>query len=207
MIDVVSLQERQIVRVFDVPEPVGNRSTVLVYLPKQRFHARLPEQVAAAVAERYGSTAREIDSFLGASNLARITFTVERPDGGHRPRSPVRAGRRADDSWIDRVRERADPRLGEARGSLLFTRAGVAAPGSYRRASTRAPLSPTSSLLELIDVRGDHPTALVRHVDAAEGEWRIRVYRRGEPIALADLLPMLGHVGLGRRSTSTRSGS
>ncbi|MFP5487101.1 MAG: hypothetical protein ACLGHQ_02185, partial [Acidimicrobiia bacterium] len=44
VIDVVGLQERQIVRVFDVPEPVGDCSTVMVYLPKQRFSAQLPER-------------------------------------------------------------------------------------------------------------------------------------------------------------------
>ena len=39
-------------------------------------------------------------------------------------------------------------------------------------------------------------TALVRLIDAADGEWRMRVYRTGAPIALADLLPVLTHVGL-----------
>ena len=77
VIDVVGLQERQIVRVFDVPEPVGTASTVLVYLPRQRFHAQLPEQVAELVGEPTGRRRREIDSFLGSSNLARITFTVD----------------------------------------------------------------------------------------------------------------------------------
>ena len=40
VIEVVGLQERQIVRVIDVPEPVGTWSTVLVFLPKTRFNAR-----------------------------------------------------------------------------------------------------------------------------------------------------------------------
>ena len=30
----------------------------------------------------------------------------------------------------------------------------------------------------------------------------MRVYRRGDPIALAELLPMLGHVGLRARGTA-----
>ena len=42
VIDIVGLQERQLVRIFDVAEPVGAWSTVLVYLPRTRFTARAP---------------------------------------------------------------------------------------------------------------------------------------------------------------------
>ena len=114
MIDVVSLQERQIVRVFDVPEPVGDRSTVLVFVPRQRFHARLPEQVAELVGEQYGSTPTEIDSFLGSSNLARITFTVTRTEGAEPNLDHVSA--LVDDlttSWTDRLQ--AAPSTNSAR--------------------------------------------------------------------------------------------
>ena len=83
VIDVVSLQERQIVRVFDVPEPVGDRSTVLVFVPRQRFHARLPEQVADLVGEAYGST----------RNRDRLVPRLEQPCADHvhgrpAPRAP-----------------------------------------------------------------------------------------------------------------------
>ena len=48
VIDIVGLQERRIVRAFDVAEPVGPWTTVLVYLPRTRFTAALPEVVAGA---------------------------------------------------------------------------------------------------------------------------------------------------------------
>ena len=53
--DIVGLQERQLVRVFEVPDPVGPWATVLVYLPRNRFTAELPERVADAVAAAYGA--------------------------------------------------------------------------------------------------------------------------------------------------------
>ncbi len=121
-------------RVFDVPEPVGDRSTVLVFVPRQRFHARLPEQVAALVGEAYGSTPTEIDSFLGSSNLARITFTVTRTTGRRtRPRPRVGAGRRAH-HVVDRPAAGRRPidQLGEAAAPTLLTRIGDDAPESYR---------------------------------------------------------------------------
>jgi glutamate dehydrogenase len=197
VIDVVNLQERQIVRVFDVAEPVGNRSTVLVYLPKQRFHAQLPEQVARAVAERYGTEPSEVDSFLGASNLARITFTVERsgePPALDELSALVDAMTTA---WLDRVHEVAVRELGEASANQLMARAASVAPEAYR--STVEPgtaVGDLSRLLALVDGGLATCTALAHHVDDPDDAWRMRVYRVGEPIALADLLPMLRHVGL-----------
>ena len=48
--DIVGLQERRLVRVFEVPEPVGLWTTVLVYFPRTRFNAELPSRVADVVA-------------------------------------------------------------------------------------------------------------------------------------------------------------
>ena len=101
VIDIVGLQERQLVRIFDVAEPVGAWSTVLVYLPRTRFTARLPELVAEAVAEAYDSPYRDLESLVGASTLARITLSVRRPDG-----SPPDLDRLAD------VVDEADDRRG-----------------------------------------------------------------------------------------------
>ena len=59
-------------RVFAVPEPVGRWVTVLVYLPRDRFTAELPERVADAVARAYGGDRRTFETDVGASTLARI---------------------------------------------------------------------------------------------------------------------------------------
>src|SRR4029453_12091333 len=121
VIDIVGLQERQLVRIFDVAEPVGAWSTVLVYLPRTRFTARLPELVAEAVAEAYDSPYRDLESLVGASTLARITLTVRRPDG-----SPPDLDRLADVideltiSWDDRLRSVLIRELGAAGGRSLY---------------------------------------------------------------------------------------
>ncbi len=45
---ITGLQERHIVRVFDLTEPVGPWTTVFVYVPQSRFTAALPELVGRA---------------------------------------------------------------------------------------------------------------------------------------------------------------
>jgi glutamate dehydrogenase len=198
VIDVVSLQERQIVRVFDVPEPVGRASTVLVYLPKRRFDAQLPARVAELVGAAYKSAPREVDSYLGSSNLARITFTLDRPASGIPDLDQLSdIVDTATTAWIDRLQAEAIAVLGESRGTQLAARAAASAPQAYRSSVDPATaVADLRHLAELIDSGAATSTALVRHVDDPEGEWRMRVYRHGSPIALAELLPMLGHIGL-----------
>ena len=198
VIDIVGLQERQLVRIFDVAEPVGAWSTVLVYLPRTRFTARLPELVAEAVAAAYDSPYRDLETLVGASTLARITLTVRRPDG-----SSPDLDHLADVvdeltiSWDDRLRSVLIRELGAAGGRSLYERVGVHAPADFR-----ANVHPARAVtdLERIDrllASGDGLTTAMSHDDgSAADEWRFRVYRRGEPAALSDLLPLLSHLGL-----------
>ena len=198
VIDIVGLQERQLVRIFDVAEPVGAWSTVLVYLPRTRFTARLPEIVAEAVAAAYHSSYRDVESLVGASTLARITLTVRRPDG-----LPPVLDRLADvvdeltTSWDDRLRSVLTRELGVAAGRSLYERVGVHAPADFR---ANVPPARAVSDLERIDrllASGHGLTSEMNHDEGAPAdEWRFRVYRRGEPAALSELLPLLAHLGL-----------
>ena len=196
VLDVVGLHERRIVRIFDVPEPVDSSSTILVYLPKRRFHARLPEMVAAVVGEAYRSPVRDLESFLGSSNLARVTFTVRRSDEAPDLDALSDEIDELTTAWIERVHDAAADRLGDVAAGRLIRRLGSAAPDEY--VSTVAPAAAVGDfqrIVELLDGEESSLTALVHDVDADPGVWRIRVYHR-DPIALADLLPILGHLGL-----------
>ena len=130
--DVVGLQERQIVRVFAVPEPVGAAATVLVYVPKARFAGALPEQVAALVGEAYGSDVRDIESWVGSSNLARITLTIT--DAG----SDVDLDDLADvidaatTAWLDQIAVAVRSRNGSLKRSDLVLALAEAAPPAFR---------------------------------------------------------------------------
>ncbi|HEY5663947.1 MAG TPA: NAD-glutamate dehydrogenase [Ilumatobacter sp.] len=197
VVDVVSLQERQIVRVFDVPEPVGRSSTILVFLPKSRFTAQLPERVAAVIGEAYGSPVRDLDSLIGSGNLARITFSVDRGDELPDLDPLSHEIDKLTTAWIDRVAATASHQFGESRGAALVHAIGVHAPDDYRTSvDPQTAIGDFARLERLLHGESDTVTALTRTVDAAEGVWRMRVYRKGDPVALADLLPLLGHVGL-----------
>ena len=197
--DIVGLQERQLVRVFEVPEPVGPWVTVLCYLPRSRFTADLPERIADVVAEAYGASERTFEVFLATSSLARIAVSVRRPDQ-EMTAEPGVLERVIDDlstSWEDRLREALVAEVGEAQGREQFERIGAHAPPAYRAAvlPSRA-TGDVRRIVALLD-GGDLMTTAVGHdIDAPEREWRFRIYRRGEPASLSELLPLLDHLGL-----------
>ncbi|MGH9271749.1 MAG: NAD-glutamate dehydrogenase [Ilumatobacteraceae bacterium] len=197
--DIVGLQERQLVRVFEVPEPVGRWVTVLVYLPRSRFTAELPERIADVVAEAYGAEQRTFESFVAASSLARIAVSVRRPDGASAADPDVleRVIDELSTSWDDRLREALVNEVGEAPGRVLYDRIGAHAPAAYRAAVPPGRATgDVQRIGALLKGGRDMATAVAHDVDAPEREWRFRIFRRGSPAALSELLPLLDHLGL-----------
>ncbi len=202
VIDIVGLQERRIVRVFDVAEPVGPWTTVLVYVPRARFTSALPELVASMAATQYGGEVRDLETLLGTSSLARISMTV-------RARNTVDLDRLAEAidassmTWEEREREALVDALGELEGHRVFELVRREVPFDYQ-----ARVRPSAAVGDLINVAAlldgaaadDAATRIVtsfgRSIDADEARWRFRVFLRGRSATIAELVPMLEHLGL-----------
>ena len=214
VIDVVGLQERQLVRVFAVPEPVGTGATVLVYLPKSRFTAALPQQVAELIGAVYGSPVRDVESLVGTSNLARITLTLTHADvegqharraNGQHPaldRAPVDLDElslrvdAATTAWIDRITAAVRRRNGTLKHTELVMQLADVAPPEFRTSvDVTAAVGDLDRIAELVAGSQQTVTALTRDIDAPSDELRVRVYRRAEPLSLSHLLPLLAHLG------------
>ena len=126
-------------RVFAVPEPVGPWVTVLVYLPRDRFTAELPEQVADLVAAAYDADRRTFEADIGASTLARHRGQRARAADDAGPVDADALERAIDElstSWADRLRAALVAELGEGHGRELFDRVGADAPAAYVAAVT-----------------------------------------------------------------------
>ena len=196
--EIVGLQERRLVRVFEVPEPVGLWTTVLVYFPRSRFTAELPAQLADTVAAAYGAEQRTFESFVGASSLARVTVSVRRPTAA--AAADLEALERAIDlqttSWNDRLRAAATVELGDREGRRLFERFAASSSPAYRAAvAPERAVADLRRVGEMVDDGAGLATSLDHDPEAAAAEWRFRVYRRGTPMMLSELLPLLDHLG------------
>lgn len=200
VIDIVGLQERRIVRVFDVAEPVGEWTTVFVYVPRARFESDLPGRIRALVEREYSSESRDLQTLLGASSLARITMTV-------RARAAVDLDRLAaqvdavSSTWDERAEATICDRLGDVAGREVLAQVSKAIPNDYRaRVEPEDSAGDLIMVASLLDVEPDSPesltTSLGRTVDAPAGHWRFRVFRRGTASTIAELVPLLDHLGL-----------
>jgi glutamate dehydrogenase len=203
VIDIVGLQERRIVRVFAVAEPVGDFTTVFVYLPKARFESGLQERVAEMVGRHAGGEVRDVSSLVESSSLARISMTVS----ATHPLDLERLGEQIDRqtaSWPDRARSALIESLGEAQGRHVFEVVRDAVPLSYSsRVDPSTAVGDLVKVARLIEAPVDQgsasdliETSLSRSVDGPQGEWRFRIFRRGISATIADLVPLLGHLGL-----------
>jgi glutamate dehydrogenase len=197
VIDIVGLQERSIVRVFDVAEPVGSFSTVFVYLPQSRFVAGLQNDVADLVAEHYGGDVRDVETLVGASSLARISMTV-------RTSGPVDLDRLAEiidgatASWDDRARLALAARVGAQRARDVLDLVGEGIERDYRaRVDPACAVEDLLRVASLIERQDEYvATSMSRSTDAATGEWRFKVFRRDHASTIAELVPQLAHLGL-----------
>ena len=212
--DIVGLQERRIVRVFDVAEPVGPWTTVLVYIPKGRFAEGVPADIAALVADRYGGETRDVETLLGTSSLARISLTVR---SVHRVDLDALA-ESIDDlttTWEERAEGALVDALGELEGRRVFSAVNAGIPSDYkarmRPGASVGDLLHVAQLMEVTQATRDGTiaafrptegtergiiTSLGRSVDADPGHWRFRVFVRDRTNTLSDLVPLLEYLGL-----------
>ncbi len=197
VIDIVGLQERSIVRVFDVAEPVGSFCTVFVYLPRSRFVAGLENDVADLVADHYGGDVRDVETLVGSSSLARISMTV-------RTSGPVDLDRLAEivdgatASWDDQARLALVARVGAHRARDVLSRVGAGIERDYRaRVEPERAVDDLLRVASLIEQQDESvATSMSRSTDPATGKWRFKVFRRDHALTIAELVPQLAHLGL-----------
>ncbi len=199
VIDIVGLQERRIVRLFEVAEPVGDYTTVFVFLPKVRFESGLADRVSVMVGERAGGDVRDVRSSVDSSSLARIVMTVRVTEPLDLEHLAEHIDRRTA-PWSERALAALADRFGENVAAQVAEAVSEAVPNTYQ-----ARVDPIDAVDDLVKVAGlcvggastaDIDTALVRPGDSESGQWRFKIFRRGTPAIIAELVPLLDHLGL-----------
>ena len=194
--EISGLQERRIVRVFDISEPVGPWTTVLAYVPQSRFTAALPDLVAALVSEYYGGGVRDLETLVGASSLARISMTVRSGLLADTTRL-VASIDRASRTWGERARDALVDLLGEVEGHRVWSVVRATVPADYEaRVHPEAAVGDLVIVESMLSGSDEITTSFGRSIDAVDGQWRFRVFLRDRPTTIAELVPALEHLGL-----------
>jgi glutamate dehydrogenase len=194
---VLSLGERQRVRLFVRRDPLDRFVECLVCIPRDRFNTENRERVARILVEAFGGTHADWTLQLSESLLARVRYIVhctdELPaesDVGELEARLVQATR----AWTDDLREALIEEHGEDRGGKIYKRYERAFPPAYQ--DDRVARSAVADIrrIESLASPSEPIMSLYRPLEAPEGMVRCKLFSSGG-VSLSDVLPTFEHMG------------
>jgi glutamate dehydrogenase len=196
---VLNLQERKRVRLFIRRERYGRFYSCLVYMPRERFNTENREAVQSILKRALKGARLDYSVMVSESALARLHVIVRpRPnaevqfDVSSLEQKIVEAVR----SWTDELQAILIEKLGEEIGLQLSARFGPAFPEAYKE-----DVSPWVAAFDVenaaaVDLGADMRMSLYRPRKPRGGIIRFKLFRKGTPIPLSHVLPMLENLGL-----------
>ncbi|HXQ14224.1 MAG TPA: NAD-glutamate dehydrogenase [Caulobacteraceae bacterium] len=196
---VLHLSDRPRVKLFVRLDPFDRFVSILFYAPRERYDARLREEVGQLLAEAFGGHVSAYYPNYSDAPLARVHYIVGvtplqhlDPDLASLERTIALLARTWSDDFETVVRRRA---AADQAAAILAVWAEAFPPGyrdRYGAAEGLADLAAASRL------GPDAPIAIraFRQATDSPRSFRFKLYNEGEPLALADVLPILDNMGL-----------
>ncbi|MCX7056104.1 MAG: NAD-glutamate dehydrogenase [Proteobacteria bacterium] len=196
---IVNLYDRQVVRLFVRRDGFQRFWSCLLYVPRDRYNTEVRRRIEAILSEALGGTAVESTVQLSESVLARVHLIVRSPAQATAANA-AEIERRITEAvltWSDALREALAARSDEAAALRLLARYGRNLPAAYTEATLPADAAADIEVLETLASAPDGlRLGLYRPAGAAAGRINLKLYRRGEPRAISDVLPTLENLGL-----------
>jgi glutamate dehydrogenase len=196
---VLHLADRPRVRLFERRDPFERFASVLLYVPRERYNSTVREQAGELLAQAYAGRVSAYYPNFSEGALARVHFIVgfspdvrRRPDLAALERQIVEIAR----TWEDRFEAvvRASGWPAEQVADTL-SRCEGAFPAGYRE---RYDAAEAIADLAVIESMGEAPVRVraFRQPSDTPTQLRFKLYLPGAPAPLADVLPILEHMGL-----------
>jgi glutamate dehydrogenase len=196
---IVNLYERRRVRLLLRRDPYQRFFSCLLYVPRDRYNTQARVRIERILLEELAGDSLEAQVQISDSALARLHLLVrtdpDRAVSANVERIELRIAETLR-TWEDRLRAELQRRLPPERINELARRFDGAFPVSYQEDVPAVQALP--DLLELLALP-DSPQALgleLRRGGTGPGALHLRLFRRGEPIAMSDLLPLLENFDL-----------
>ncbi len=196
---VMETRGRRQLRIFVRRDTYGRYVSVLVFLPRDRYNTTVRERFSDILKESFAGEQIEFTVRMSESTTARVHFVVHPAKGQKIPEVDVsdleRRLTEASRSWRDDFTAATIAEFGEDVGSRLARSFEGSFPEAYKEDFSAA----TGALdLGRLEALGDSGTdlSLFSPLDAARGEARLKVFRRGASISLSEVLPALSSMGV-----------
>ena len=195
---VLAIQERDTTRLFLRRDVFGRYLSALVYLPRERYTARVRERIGETLQQGLDGQEVESEIWLSGSNHARLHLTLRLagppPNRGHHA-ALERAVQEATRNWSDEVRALLREERGERQGTELFDRYAARVPAVYQD-----DVKPRAALFDIAKMENlgpERPVALslYRPKHAAPPSLRFKLFHWERALAISDTLPLLENLG------------
>jgi glutamate dehydrogenase len=196
---IVNLYERRRVRLFVRRDPYQRFFSCLLYVPRDRYNTQARERIERILREEFAGVALESQVQISESALARLQ-TLVRTDPDREATADIpRIERRIAATlrtWGDQLRDELRARLADEQAVPLADRYAKAFPTAYQEDVTAA--DAIHDIQELEGLPGDAAAVglQLRRGQPARKSLHLRLYRRGEPVAMSDMLPLLENFDL-----------
>ncbi|WP_299230384.1 NAD-glutamate dehydrogenase [uncultured Halomonas sp.] len=196
---ILSIRERRRVRLFVREDLSGRFYSCLVFVPRDVFSTELRLRIQEMLCEELDATFGDFNTYLSESVLARIQFILrfkgDRPVEYEIKRLETKLAKLAR-NWRDDLHTACIDGFGEEQANRLMDRFRDAFPASYRDDfSARTAVYDLHHIGEL-DEGEPLALSLYRLVEEEGSGVNLKLFHRGAPIPLSDVLPMMENLGL-----------
>ena len=199
---ILRIQDRPRVALFVRHDDFSRFVSCLVYLPRDRYDTPMRLAVTRILEQAFDGTLDAYYTQVSEGPLARLHLIIRTRPGASILADTGELESRiavAIRSWADHLQDALVQEYGEARGLALGRRWLDGFPAAYRE--HHLPLAALCDVERLERVAGgeDICLSLYRPVEASPHEARLKLLRRGDTVALSDILPILEAMGLRTR--------
>jgi glutamate dehydrogenase len=196
-IGILRLQERQRTRLFIRRDPFGRFTSVLVFVPRDRYNTELRIKIGIELSRAFDGQSIEFTPTLTDSPLARIHYVV---------RAQTMAPQHTDlqaleariaflaQRWEDDCKQALLHVHGESVGLALSKRFSHAFSTVYREDFSAPTAADDALILSTLTEVSPLAVKLYRPLDGGPGEVRFKIYNTTK-MALSDSLPVLERMG------------
>ncbi|MDH3294712.1 MAG: NAD-glutamate dehydrogenase [Acidimicrobiia bacterium] len=195
---IAGLQERRKVRIFARRELFGRFVTVLVYLPRDRYNTSIRTGIEKILSDAYEGTVATWDAELSESVLARLRFVlqVQDRDGAVDTSELEQRIELLTEIWDDGLSEAIEHDFNDEDGLRHRRNYRHAFSPSYQQAFDPRAASADIAEMEQLDQWGATRLRVYREPGHLPGSFKLKLYRRGEPVSLTRVMPSLTNLGV-----------
>jgi glutamate dehydrogenase len=200
-VSIMRLQERQRIALYTRLDPFGRYVSALVYIPRDRYDTRLRLSIQRILEESFGGATVDFYTNLDDSPLARLMFIINIDTKSKKSRHNIKAiEKKLQDAgrlWSEHLSDALlSTTKDEEQTGALIMKYGEAFPVNYRDH-----YQPKQALFDIehfekIQNEGEISLDLYQCNHCEGDEIRLKIFQRGAPVILSDILPVLENMGL-----------